>query len=1129
MIILNKICRYIVLACLAIGPMAKAQDEYKDVDKIIMPSPTAYQFSVYGNNPVNGSSGGFNYSVPIYTIESGDIKLPISADYFSNGVMVDKLSGILGMDWNLNAGGVISRVIKDFPDESGYRWYPSTIDTSNDEVMFKNLARESSFDGEQDWFSFNVNGISGNFYFDENLVPHISSESNVKITFESVYTPSPFDKFTIIDDKGFKYIFGGSANYIETNLNAEECSFPNSESRTAWFLNEIISPRNNSITFQYVSNNFVYKTDHSFFINMQQICPSPNDPNGNDLEGHLPYSVNICTNYDDIKSKAISSINFNTLVENNVITYKHSVNFEYDSQRLDGGGLSLKNIKIKDNNVLIKQIDFVYDVVNALNVPINSALTSDTTLKYRQFLKDIICKGNLLSTNWEKYSFEYFSPNLIPIRLSYSKDKFGYPNASNNTYPFSSIHSDYSHWDYIDIANVESYCTANRAINTSTVYYGTLKKITYPTGGTTLVNYEANKDIVPEVIAVPSTGTITVYKPWCSTPLVSQEYSFVSNGMPFNYKANIFAIGAGCTTGSYTLKIYKDGVLLYGLYNNSYGTVIETDPLKPCVSTFTSYFFNEEPICTVAGSTYKILVTTEGGSASGSVNIFYNAVDTNVDTVIYGAGVRVKDITDLTEGQNYNTRKFFYNKLVEFPSDKSLMAHAYKPLFDELTFPVVWCSNVACDPETSQTACCLYYGPEYDFINYTLSTYAYNSNYLTRHAVSYPTITEIMETNGIKLGAVERIYAPSPESPAQMIIGYIIYGASPSNSGTILKDKIIEENLYDDTLITKKSKKSFHYLIFGNGYITSTVVRKKYPWPGEADFPSSPEVCTALTLQPMENYSIWIYKNHYGILRLDEITEINYLGTGNIQSTFTHSFGPGPNYLLQSTTTTNSLSESLKTEYKYASDLVGVEQTPYIQQMVDANRLAEPIITKTYNGATKLSESHAKFLNSSATGNLLLPIEVHDRKGADNINIATTADRKVQFTKYDAKGNILEYKLENDVVVSIVWGYNNSLPIAKIENAAYSSLNATLVGEAQTASNGTSESTLLTKLTTLRNSIATTSFITTYSYKPLIGISTITDPKGDKLSYSYDHLGRLKDVKDKDSRILSENEYHFRP
>jgi YD repeat-containing protein len=45
---------------------------------------------------------------------------------------------------------------------------------------------------------------------------------------------------------------------------------------------------------------------------------------------------------------------------------------------------------------------------------------------------------------------------------------------------------------------------------------------------------------------------------------------------------------------------------------------------------------------------------------------------------------------------------------------------------------------------------------------------------------------------------------------------------------------------------------------------------------------------------------------------------------------------------------------------------------------------------------------------------------------------------------------------------------------------------------------------------------------------PLVRASSITDPKGDKMTYIYDDFNRLKEIRDKNNNILSENEYHYR-
>jgi YD repeat-containing protein len=68
---------------------------------------------------------------------------------------------------------------------------------------------------------------------------------------------------------------------------------------------------------------------------------------------------------------------------------------------------------------------------------------------------------------------------------------------------------------------------------------------------------------------------------------------------------------------------------------------------------------------------------------------------------------------------------------------------------------------------------------------------------------------------------------------------------------------------------------------------------------------------------------------------------------------------------------------------------------------------------------------------------------------------------------------------------------------------------------------------LLGALTAIRNALPN-AMVTTYTYKPLIGLASVTDAKGYTMYYEYDSFGRLSAVKDADGKIVSENEYHYK-
>ncbi|GGH33106.1 hypothetical protein GCM10011418_47090 [Sphingobacterium alkalisoli] len=53
--------------------------------------------------------------------------------------------------------------------------------------------------------------------------------------------------------------------------------------------------------------------------------------------------------------------------------------------------------------------------------------------------------------------------------------------------------------------------------------------------------------------------------------------------------------------------------------------------------------------------------------------------------------------------------------------------------------------------------------------------------------------------------------------------------------------------------------------------------------------------------------------------------------------------------------------------------------------------------------------------------------------------------------------------------------------------------------------------------------------MTTYTYDPLIGMTSMTDPRGITEYYKYDGFQRLKDVLDFESNVLKNYQYHYKP
>ena len=235
-----------------------------------------------------------------------------------------------------------------------------------------------------------------------------------------------------------------------------------------------------------------------------------------------------------------------------------------------------------------------------------------------------------------------------------------------------------------------------------------------------------------------------------------------------------------------------------------------------------------------------------------------------------------------------------------------------------------------------------------------------------------------------------------------------------------------------------------------------------------------------------------------------KVTEEHFEGSQLITTTENYLFNPS-NKKLEMHTVTNSSNESLKTNYFYISGDI---------QQVDS-----------YKNNALLSRNYIQYSTSWISNNFKLPASVQNAKNGMNL------ETRMQYTKYDAYGNPLELQQAEGTKVAFIWGYNNSYPVAKIENMSYAAIPTPLITAIHNAYSTTNsnEASMLDALEDLRTDPALAgAMVTTMSYRPLFGVSTIIDAKGDRLTYHYDLMGRLQFVKDKQNNLLSEHEYHYR-
>lgn len=86
---------FIVLSIILSAPTFGADGNHRDYSP---KSPEAAAFDRISTIPVSNYTGSLAFSIPIYTLVSGDISLPISLDYQGNAIRVDQEATWVGLN-----------------------------------------------------------------------------------------------------------------------------------------------------------------------------------------------------------------------------------------------------------------------------------------------------------------------------------------------------------------------------------------------------------------------------------------------------------------------------------------------------------------------------------------------------------------------------------------------------------------------------------------------------------------------------------------------------------------------------------------------------------------------------------------------------------------------------------------------------------------------------------------------------------------------------------------------------------------------------------------------------------------------------------------------------------------------
>ena len=411
------------------------------------------------------------------------------------------------------------------------------------------------YDLSADIFYFNFMGISGSFFYGNDGKWKVRSDQNIHVLFDvndstnyiksleeyyvygllglTIKQPKTIKGFTLIDEQGNKYIFGGDTTCIEYSTSLTGRHFANTTepwNAVSWMLKEVQDRFGNTLyTFKYSNGERIVQIQNSYsqaswVAKQSNIVPTS-------LESDKIYSatLNAPVYLDSIMVTDGTKILFNHIKQfpNTGNDYTHQKvypTFNIQNGVLDMLTASYPRTKNQDDNQNGLRYDEYVDAyrcfilystnnyscnqdISNMNLeklkdirvipPSNQnsqELSNVFTFRYndnsRLHLTSIICSSGTDYSNAYSYDLEYDRFNSLPSDyLTKAFDFWGYYNGvdydSDSTLLAGSPND-----TYINRLN-----SGNNVPGVPNLNYGTmgmLTKITYPTGGYSVLEYEQN-------------------------------------------------------------------------------------------------------------------------------------------------------------------------------------------------------------------------------------------------------------------------------------------------------------------------------------------------------------------------------------------------------------------------------------------------------------------------------------------------------------------------------------------------------------------------------------------------------------------------------------------------------------
>jgi len=1016
----------------------------QDVPQLKLPNtdyssvtPEVAKFGKYGDVPVDLSTGRINYTIPLYTIKVADQEFPITLSYNFNGLK-NEIPGSAGVGWDLMVGGSLSVQSQGGNDgQYSYHIQDKVLPVMNNEARCEpqNLGQKllellelpnvttngNSGDTEPDKFVVSSPYISATFYQnqldDYIFIPHM----NYRVSKQEGNVTT--QGYTVVDDQGTSYMFH-SANHSATTSTPDggDASIISSLS---YGLTQIdLHSQKGSLFFTYNATRPFSSQKRTYSRTYKLL-----NYNGQTYENH-PSNEGYTTITSGTSEKLLTHIGFPN----------GEVELQYAQGRISE--LRIWSLLPNGSRKLFIKYGFEFDSYG--------------------YLLEKITKTSRDNNEEPFYHFNYHSPITIPNlgEGDLGTDPWGFLNGRPHTYP------EPGH--------------ANKAPAHNASMPGALEKITYPTGGSTVIQYEAN------------TVHGNLY-PYDAPNKTSTQYNVVKS---------VTASSPEVTrdVATFTLDKQADIEVEYSFNLPNYESAeisIYTEPNGPRV-----FFRNEDDAyvqpsgqldLTLSAGTYSLIADIAAQTPASAYLGVRGDKETTVNPQFVIGGLRVLETTDCpgTGTDGCVTRNYTYGNPVL------------------LDIPVLNYNTLL----MGQVGYSVYYDDAEVFISNNQAAFCtYNGSHLL-----YKTVEVFDNGNGTNGKKVLRYTGNSNLNVTDTQQPFVPYLRRDWEKGKLLSEEIykyeggayvkIKETTNTYAPIYPFHNPTDHFTSLYQGAHSDKVVWG-FVSAQHKQMPVNPAVpYTCVDQRYYYEFDFYAYLPQRYDLVSTEIIE-----DGVVKSQYYHydnDFGQ----VKRMEVPRNTEGDITTYYFTYPYDLSGATFT----ELVNQNRIGEAVELETEYDTLDTENS---VINYGITEHgLWLPTDnTYQKRGSPSITQTT-------YDQFSAEGRLEQYTPLGGSPTSLIWGYHGQYVVAKIENATRTEIEG-LSGFGNDFDTGSGALTLQQEQT-LR-SLLPNAMVTTYTYEPLVGLASMTDPRGYTTHYAYDEFNRLKEVRDAEDKLVEQYQYNYK-